>query len=278
MIEDNQKEKWRIYNSSREFGKDLKFNRKWYHLIAIFDQDRGEDFDFNNDIEPGEEFDFNQVIEPIIYGSEDFVNTDEIDFDFNSPLMEKYKITEIGLIMGKLNEGHIVDQNAPRYNINYITDNNNFINFYNAVNNIKTKGFYVKTGLMIFSNDDVQIDNVTKTRIPNEVITDETEFNNQELSKNIFSTILKAGGGYTNEATLELLGNIYKGNKKVKHESYSDRNMVQLLSSLTYINHTNANKFPDAIFDIKPNDVIPVDLKVAYSNDLENEDFNKENE
>ena len=104
MIEDNQKEKWRVYNTSREFSKDLKFNRKWYHLIAIFDQDRGEDFDFNNDIEPGEEFDFNQVIEPIIYSSEDFVNTDEIEFDFNSPLMEKYKITEIGLIMGKLNE------------------------------------------------------------------------------------------------------------------------------------------------------------------------------
>ena len=276
MIEDNQKEKWRVYNTSREFSKDLKFNRKWYHLIAIFDQDRGEDFDFNNDIEPGEEFDFNQVIEPIIYSSEDFVNTDEIDFDFNSPLMEKYKITEIGLIMSELNEGHIVDQNAPRYDIKYITNNNNFINFYNAVNNIKTKGFYVKTGLMIFSNDDVRVDNATKTRIPNEVITDETEFNNPELSKNIFSTILKAGGGYTNEATLELLGNIYKGNKKVKHESYSDRNMVQLLSSLTYINHTNANKFPDAIFDIKPNDVIPVDLKVAYSNDLENEDLNKE--
>ena len=73
MIEDNQKEKWRVYNTSREFGKDLKFNRKWYHLIAIFDQDRGEDFDFNNDIEPGEEFDFNQVIEPIIYSSEDDV-------------------------------------------------------------------------------------------------------------------------------------------------------------------------------------------------------------
>ena len=114
MIEDNQKEKWRVYNTSREFSKDLKFNRKWYHLIAIFDQDRGEDFDFNNDIEPGEEFDFNQVIEPIIYSSEDFVNTDEIEFDFNSPLMEKYKITEIGLIMSELNEGHIVDQNAPR--------------------------------------------------------------------------------------------------------------------------------------------------------------------
>ena len=27
MIEDNQKEKWRVYNTSREFSKDLKFNR-----------------------------------------------------------------------------------------------------------------------------------------------------------------------------------------------------------------------------------------------------------
>lgn len=44
------------------------------------------------------------MVEPIIYSSEDFVNTDKIEFDFNSPLMEKYKITEIGLIMGKLNE------------------------------------------------------------------------------------------------------------------------------------------------------------------------------
>ena len=85
MIEDNQKEKWRNYNTSREFSKDLKFNRKWYHLIAIFDQDQGKDFDFN------------QVIEPIIYKSDDFVNTDEIEFDFNSPLMEKYSKNEENL-------------------------------------------------------------------------------------------------------------------------------------------------------------------------------------
>jgi len=78
-------------------------------LIAIFDKDQGEDFDFNSDVEPGEEFDFNQVIEPTIYSSEDFVNTDEIKFDFNSPLMEKYKITEIGLIMNELNEGSMID-------------------------------------------------------------------------------------------------------------------------------------------------------------------------
>jgi len=29
------------------------------------------------------------VIEPIIYSSEDFINTDEIEFDFNSPLIER---------------------------------------------------------------------------------------------------------------------------------------------------------------------------------------------
>ena len=94
MIEDNQKEKWRNYNTSREFSKDIKFNRKWYHLIAIFDQDQGEDFDFNNDIDPGDEFDFNQVIEPVIFKSSNFVNTDEIEFDFNSLLMEKRKNEE----------------------------------------------------------------------------------------------------------------------------------------------------------------------------------------
>lgn len=101
MIEDNQKEEWRIFNTSREFSKDIKFNRKWYHLIAIFDQDQGEDFDFNNDIDPGEEFDFNQVIEPIIYKTGDFDNTDEIEFDFNQSLMEnKIGKNEENLVKG----------------------------------------------------------------------------------------------------------------------------------------------------------------------------------
>ena len=39
MIEDRQKEDWRQYNTSKEFSKDIKFNKKWYHLSAIFDQD-----------------------------------------------------------------------------------------------------------------------------------------------------------------------------------------------------------------------------------------------
>ena len=39
MIEDNEKEDWRQYNTSKEFSKDIKFNKKWYHLSAIFDQD-----------------------------------------------------------------------------------------------------------------------------------------------------------------------------------------------------------------------------------------------
>lgn len=273
MIEDIEKEEWRQYNTTKEFSKDIKFNKKWYHLIALFDQDK-DTFDFNEDPEDNNaDFDFNSTLDQA-YEYEPNQYLDSMEFDFNSVLMEKYKITEIGLIMSELNEGSVVDQSVPQYDITNITDNSNFENFYNAVNNLKTKGFYVKTGLMIFSNDDVKMDN-NGNIIPNEVITDKTEFKNPDLAKNIFSTILKAGGGYTNEATLELLGNINKGNKKVKHESYSDRNAIQLLSSLTIVNHVNANRFPDAIFDIKPNDVIPIDLKVAYGNDLENEDLNK---
>lgn len=252
MIEDNQKEKWRNYNTSREFSKDLKFNRKWYHLIAIFDKDQGEDFDFNSDLEPGEEFDFNQVIEPTIYSSEDFVNTDEIEFDFNSPLMEKYKITEIGLIMNDLNEGAMIDQKTKSYDISKITDNKNFIKFYEAINKFQFKGFYIKTALEVFNSDN---DDIIAT------INDTTNFKHDDISKSILSTLLKAGGGHANEATIQLLGDIDDKNKPA---DYNKQNIIQLLSNITICNTANLMEFPDAVFI--NNDVIPVDLKVAYNN------------
>lgn len=252
MIEDNQKEEWRNYNTSKEFSKDLKFNRKWYHLIAIFDKDQGEDFDFNNDVEPGEEFDFNQVIEPTIYSSEDFVNTDEIEFDFNSPLMEKYKITEIGLIMNDLNEGAMIDQKTKSYDISKITDNKNFIKFYEAINKFQFKGFYIKTALEVFNSDN---DDMIAT------INDTTNFKHADISKSILSTLLKAGGGHANEATIQLLGDIDDKNKPA---DYNKQNIIQLLSNITICNTVNLMEFPDAVFI--NNDVIPVDLKVAYNN------------
>lgn len=252
MIEDNQKEEWRIYNTSKEFSKDLKFNRKWYHLIAIFDQDQGENFDFNNDIDPGEEFDFNQVIEPTIYSSEDFVNTDEIEFDFNSPLMEKYKITEIGLIMNNLNEGAIIDQKAKSYDISKITDNKDFIKFYEAINKFQFKGFYIKTALEVFNSDN---DDIIAT------INDTTNFKHADISKSILSTLLKAGGGHANEATIQLLSDIDDKNKPA---DYNKQNIIQLLSNISICNTANLMEFPDAVFI--NNDAIPVDLKVAYNN------------
>jgi len=39
-----------------------------------------------------------------IYEPDQYLNS--VEFDFNSVLMEKYKITEIGLIMGQLNEAN----------------------------------------------------------------------------------------------------------------------------------------------------------------------------
>lgn len=89
MEEINQKEDWRIYNTSQEFDKDIKFNKKWYHLTALFDKDHdSENFDFNEVPEP-DEFNFNDVEqtttinEPIQF----IENNDK--FDFNEVLLEK---------------------------------------------------------------------------------------------------------------------------------------------------------------------------------------------
>lgn len=244
MIEDNQKEKWRMYNTSREFSKDLKFNRKWYHLIAIFDQDRGEDFDFNNDIEPGEEFDFNQVIEPIIYSSEDFVNTDEIEFDFNSPLMEKYKITEIGLIMGKLNEEQRFKiSNTEQYPVENIVKGNFIKNIYNQISEKQNVGFYIKTALDIFDKNGN--DTLGSIIDPN-------------LADAIFQTILKSGAGYANEATIQLLRTL----NNTTPENNSNKNIINILSQLEIFDLKNKNTFPDTIYK-DSDEIIPIDLKVA---------------
>lgn len=90
MANINQKEDWREYNTSKEFSKDIKFNKKWYHLIALFDQDR-DDFDFNDNSVSNDDFDFNSTIEePNSYDSNMYL--DSMEFDFNSVLMEKYNI------------------------------------------------------------------------------------------------------------------------------------------------------------------------------------------
>lgn len=89
MSKDIEKEDWRQYNTSREFSKDIKFNKKWYHLTALFDKDQdGEDFDFNEVPKP-EEFDFNDTIidSPIEYEPNQYLDAEE--FDFNDILLEK---------------------------------------------------------------------------------------------------------------------------------------------------------------------------------------------
>ena len=89
MKEENQKEDWRNYNTSKEFSKDIKFNKKWYHLTALFDKDQNQDdFDFNEVPEP-QEFDFNMDVDAtLIYEPDQYLNG--VEFDFNSVLMEKY--------------------------------------------------------------------------------------------------------------------------------------------------------------------------------------------
>lgn len=257
MADINQKEDWRQYNTSKEFSKDIKFNKKWYHLVALFDYDQ-DNFDFNDNNVSNDDFDFNSTVEePYDYQPNQYL--DSMEFDFNSVLMEKYKITEIGLIMNELNEGTQIDNSRPPYKSSNIVGNHkSFNNFVNAINSKGvSKGFYIKTGLDVF---------VKGSTDPIASINDESQFKEgkKEICKNILKTLLKTGGGYANEATIELLGNLHKNDKSVKHESYKDRNIVQLLASLNMCNWNNAYAFPDTVFDINKNDVIPVDLKVAF--------------
>ena len=249
MIEDNQKEDWRQYNTSKEFSKDIKFNKKWYHLSAIFDQDQ-DNFDFN-ELPDQNEFDFNNDILDQTNEYEPNQYIDSVKFDFNSVLMEKYKITEIGLIMSKLNESTKVDQSIKTYDIEKIVENKDFIKFYDAINTHQFNGFYVKTSLEVFNSE-------TDDSIAS--INDESKFKTPEISKDILSTLLKSAGGYANQSTIHLLSDL---NDDDKPKNYKSQNVIQLLSNLIICNNTNPMEFPDAIF---PDDKypIPVDLKVAY--------------
>ena len=81
------------------------------------------------------------------------------------------------------------------------------------------------------------------------------------ISLFVLSTLLKAGGGHANEATIQLLGDIDDKNKPA---DYNKQNIIQLLSNISICNTVNLMEFPDAVFI--NNDAIPVDLKVAYNN------------
>lgn len=251
MTEDIEKEDWRQYNTSKEFSKDIKFNKKWYHLTAIFDQDQ-DNFDFNAIPNSDDIFDFNDDILDQTNEYEPNQYIDSVKFDFNSVLMEKYKITEIGLIMSELNEGTKVNQNIKSYDITKITNNTEFINFYNAVNKHQFNGFYIKTSLDVFDSD-------SEESIAS--INDETKFKHDDISKTILSTLLKNAGGYANEATIQLLGDVKDDDTP---KDYDKQNIVQLLSNLTLVNNINPMSFPDTMFE-DGNEKIPVDLKVAYN-------------
>lgn len=256
MKEINQKENWRNYNTSKEFSKDIKFNKKWYHLTALFDKDQdGEDFDFNDVPEP-QEFDFNDNIDLTpIYEPDQYLNS--VEFDFNSVLMEKYKITEIGLIMGQLNEAN--QKTISNIDLSeiakHITTNNEFLNFYNNINSFNMgNGFYIKTALEIYTNNNGEDEMLAS-------INDETKFKDDRsyTATQILQTILKSAGGYANEATIQLLSGI-------KHNKKDPTNIIQLLSDINVCNNNNPMAFPDAVFNKNENDIIPIDLKVAYGN------------
>ena len=266
MKEVNQREDWRKYNTSHEFSKDIKFNKKWYHLTALFDKDQdSEEFDFNADAEIDNTFDFNDTIDQTPeYNPNQYI--DSMEFDFNSILLEKYKITEIGLMMNNetINESNGIPRYSKseltndiyaqvgdviydyNYDITHITDDKDFYDFYNAVNSLtNTGGFYVKTGLQVFSIDSdeqlASINEPTKT--------------NLQVIKEVLQTILKSANGYINESALNLLSE-HNFNK-------IDRtNILSILGQIKVSNQFNPNAFPDANF--MNNENIPIDLKVAY--------------
>ena len=262
MKEVNQKEDWRNYNTSKEFSKDIKFNKKWYHLTALFDKDQNQDnFDFNEVPEP-QEFDFNKDDLTPIYEPDQYLNS--VEFDFNSVLMEKYKITEIGLMMNTINESNDIPRYSKseltndiyaqigdvtydyNYDITHITDDKDFYDFYNTVNNLtNTGGFYVKTGLQVFdTNSDEQLASIN-----------EPSKTNIQIIKEVLQTILKSANGYINESTLNLLSD-HNFNKIDK------TNILSILGQIKVSNQFNPNAFPDANF--MNNENIPIDLKVAY--------------
>lgn len=48
------------YKANKEWEKDIKFNRHWYHLSSLYDT---EQFDFNQPLSDQEDsFDFNQTL------------------------------------------------------------------------------------------------------------------------------------------------------------------------------------------------------------------------
>lgn len=71
--------------------------------------------------------------------------------------MEKNKISEVGLIMGNLNESNqkTITNNDLSTIAKSITTNGKFLDFYDAINKYNMgNGFYVKTALEIFTMED----------------------------------------------------------------------------------------------------------------------------
>lgn len=240
MIEDNKRESWRKYNTSKEFNKDIKFNRKWYHLTALFDQDN-DNFDYNKIYN---NFDYDQdddlTISNALISDKDNIEYNN-DFDFNKILDENEilndEITFIKSLVG---------------------DNENFIELYKLLNNSGVS-FYVKTELSIYDDNGKPICVVNN---------DDTQFTKQ--IDNILMTILKDAGGHVNEAVFQIINNTnnFSGGNTVN-------NLLQALKNIKVANINSKNRFPDAIFTFPntalSNDInIPIDLKVAYNGNYNN--------
>ena len=79
-----------------------------------------------------------------------------------------------------------------------------------------------------------------------------------QIIKEVLQTILKSAGGYTNEATMNLLTDTLRNSEK----KYNETNILSVLSKIYICNQSQPNAFPDANFMNNIN--IPIDLKVAY--------------
>lgn len=227
----------RIYNTQKEFVKKFKLNNYWFQLKSIYDYDTKE-FDFNKVLD--DTFDFNSDIiydysindDDIIYSEPKYINND-IDYNaiFESQSGNNFDFRN--LISDKLKS------------------KDSFINFYNYIQqNGLNEQFFIEAGLLITDKNGNIIANANKVQNAPSV----------DKVKEIFSTILKRGGSYTNEAIMQMIAG----------KKYDDTDTIlNQLQNIKIMNIESGmeNRFPDAMFNINDNkeEGIPVDFKISYS-------------
>lgn len=236
----------RVYNTQKEWTKDIKFNinNHWYRLKSIYDDDLyADNFDFNDVLYDANNFDFNvdpedpynyEVdLDSVIYHEPDF---DDMDFntlyESNDPLG------------GQFNFGDIINS----------TYKEQFLEFAKYINSKGSQEqFNISAGICI------------KDQYGNIIANEDSDLQPQDSKKmkDILGTILIRGGGYSNEAVLQMIMNQNKN--KIKPDS--------ILSYLNKLYNANIpgleNRFPDAYFGDKKSrtnaNAIPIDLKVSYN-------------